>query len=151
LGSFERKGSWWNERSQILGRGGIDVAKVTGRVSLVFTISQGATANAPSSSLGNLLAADIVNKNVSARGGLRLARGQTMSMEIRLQDWGHGQSGGLLSPAKGSLRGVVAPRPGRGSSTAVYHANRPGKMRRELPFNSFNGQTAIQVYDDTNG
>jgi hypothetical protein len=149
LGSFERKGSWWNERSQILGRGGIDVAKVTGRVSLVFTISQGATANAPSSSLGNLLAADIGNKNVPARGGLRLARGQTMSMEIRLQDWGHGQSGGLLSPAKGSLRGVVAPRPAEEVQLPfIMQLNRPGKMRRELPFN---GQTAIQVYDDTNG
>jgi hypothetical protein len=53
-------------------------------LSLVFTISSAAGGNTPSSG-GQLSAAEIVEKNVTARGGLQAWRGvRTMSMEGKL-------------------------------------------------------------------
>jgi hypothetical protein len=119
-------------------------------LSLVFTISSAAGGNTPPSG-GQLSAAEIVEKNVTARGGLQAWRGvQTMSMEGKLGAGGNRRATvQVSSPAKGSLKGVVAPRPTEEVQLPfVMKLKRPGKMRMEL---QFNGKTAIQVYDGTNG
>ena len=96
-------------------------------------------------------AAEIVEKNVAARGGLQAWRAvQTMSLAGKLGAGGN-QRAALPTPvgSKGSIRQAVAPRPAEEVQLPfLMELKRPGKMRFEL---QFNGQTAIQVYDGANG
>lgn len=96
-------------------------------------------------------AAEIVDKNVAARGGLRVWRGvQTMVWSGKMGAGGN-QRATLALPNP-------APRPSQklGSSRHVEEVllpftldlKRSRKMRLEL---EFNGKTALQVYDGTNG
>lgn len=121
-------------------------------LSLLCTVSFATAGDTPSSG-PKLSAAEIVNKNVAARGGLQAWRGvQTMSMMGKMGAGGNRRAT-LQVPApdseKGSLKGVVGPRPTEEVQLPfVMELKRPGKMRVEL---QFNGQTAIQVFDGSNG
>jgi hypothetical protein len=119
-----------------------------------FAISLTAADESPSSG-AKLSAAQIVDKNVAARGGLQAWRAvQTMTLAGKLGAGGN-QRATLQVPTSG--QGSA----GRGSRPAVpqrpvdevqlpfvMQLRRPRKLRFEL---QFNGQTAVQVFDGTNG
>ena len=117
---------------------------------LAFAISLAAAADTPQTGT-KLSAADIVEKNVAARGGLQAWRAvQTMSLSGKLGAGGNRRAslpipvpGGKSNPA------TLAPRRAEEAQLPfVMELKRPRKMRFEL---QFNGQTAIQVFDGANG
>jgi hypothetical protein len=98
-----------------------------------------------------LSAAEIVNKNVSARGGLDAWRAvQTISLTGKLGAGGN-QRAALPLPIPGGRHGkpTLSPRPAEEVQLPfVMEMKRPRKMRLEL---QVNGQTAIQVFDGATG
>jgi hypothetical protein len=96
-----------------------------------------------------LSAAAIVEKNVAARGGLQAWRSiQTMTMEGKLGAGGN-QRATLPAPLSKLDRKIITPRPSEEVKLPfLMELKRSRKMRFEL---QFNGQTALQVYDGTNG
>src|SRR2546421_7340081 len=119
-------------------------------LSLAFVVSLPA-AGGETPSEGKLSAAAIVEKNVAARGGLQAWRGvQTMSMQGRLGAGGNRRATVPVPiPDQKSSRQALPTRPAEEVQLPfLMELKRPGKMRMEL---QFNGQTAIQVYDGTNG
>jgi hypothetical protein len=114
-----------------------------------------AAAGETSPSAANLSAAAIVERNVAARGGLQAWRAvQTMSLEGKLTAGGN-QRTALPVPMtdrRASQRSSKMTLPARPSEEVqlpfVMELKRPRKMRMEL---QFNGQTAMQVFDGTNG
>jgi hypothetical protein len=123
-------------------------------IPLAFAISL-AAAGEDSPSRANLSAADIVDKNVAARGGLQAWREvQTMSLAGKLTAGGN-QRTALPVPMterRASQRFNKMTLPSRPSEEVelpfVMELKRPRKMRFEL---QFNGQTATQVFDGANG
>jgi hypothetical protein len=121
-----------------------------------FAISLTAADESPTSG-AKLSAAQIVDKNVAARGGLQAWRAvQTMTLAGKLGAGGN-QRATLQVPPSGQISASA----GRGSRPAlpqrpvdevqlpfVMQLRRPRKLRFEL---QFNGQTAVQVFDGTNG
>jgi hypothetical protein len=117
---------------------------------LAFAISLGA-AEAPSSGPG-LSAADIVNRNIEARGGLQAWRAvQSMSFSGKLGAGGN-QRAALPVPVPGGRKPGQLALPTRPAEEVqlpfAMELMRPRKMRMEL---EFAGQTAIQVYDGSSG
>lgn len=106
-----------------------------------------------SPSQGKLSAAAIVEKNVAARGGLSAWRAiQTMSLNGKL---GVGGNQRATIPVPSPIPGkTISPQslPSRPKEEVqlpfLMELKRSRKMRFEL---QFNGQTAIQVFDGTNG
>lgn len=96
-----------------------------------------------------LSAAEIVNKNVAARGGLQAWRSvQTMSMAGQLGAGGN-QRTTLPVPGRTPGKDVVPARPAQEAELPfLMELKRSRKMRLEL---QFHGQTAVQVYDGANG
>jgi len=107
----------------------------------------------PAPTTSKLSAAEIVDRNVAARGGLQAWRAvQTMSLEGKLGAGGNqrstlpvpapvpGRKGAQFTPPQRPAEEVQLP--------FVMELQRPRKMRFEL---QFNGQTAVQVFDGTNG
>ena len=105
----------------------------------------------PVSAQTKLSGAEIVDKNVAARGGLQAWRSvQTMTMSGKM-----GAGGNRRPPA-----GAGLPAQYRGKATTpqppaeevqlpfLMDLKRPGKVRIEI---QFNGQTAVQIFDGTNG
>lgn len=125
-------------------------------IPLGFAISLTAADESPTSG-AKLSAAEIVDKNVAARGGLQAWRAvQTMTLVGRLGAGGN-QRATLQVPASGqvsasagrSSRPVLPQRPvDEVQLPFVMQLRRPRKLRFEL---QFNGQTAVQVFDGTNG
>ena len=119
-------------------------------ISLALTISLATAGDIPPSRV-NLSAEAIVDKNVAARGGLQAWRGvQTMSMEGKLGAGGN-QRAALPVPVPGrnANQTILPPRPAQEVQLPfVMELKRPRKMRIEL---TFNGQTAVQVFDGSNG
>jgi outer membrane lipoprotein-sorting protein len=119
-------------------------------ISLALTISLAAAGDIPASRV-NLSAAAIVDKNVVARGGLQAWRGvQTMSMEGKLGAGGN-QRAALPVPVPGrnANQTILPQRPVQEVQLPfAMELKRPRKMRIEL---TFNGQTAVQVFDGSNG
>ena len=121
--------------------------------SLALASSLAAAADV-SQSGAKLSAADIVDKNVAARGGLQAWRAvQTMSLSGKLGAGGN-QRATLQVPVSGKKRSasetaIASARPAEEVQLPfVMEVKRPRKMRFEL---QFNGATAIQVYDGANG
>ena len=117
---------------------------VTLAVSLVLAAD---TQSAPA----GLSAAQIVDKNVAARGGLQAWRAvQTLSLEGKMGAGGN-QRATLHVPMANSKE-VANTLPRRPAEEAqlpfVLEMKRPRKVRVEL---QFKGQTAVQVYDGANG
>lgn len=96
-----------------------------------------------------LSAAEIVDKNVAARGGLQAWRGvHTLSMRGKM-DVGGNQRATLPVPARKAATQMPRPRPAEQVQLPfVMDLARPRKSRVEV---KFNGQTAIQVFDGANG
>jgi len=102
--------------------------------------------------LPKLSAAAIVDKNVAARGGLQAWRSvQTLTLTGRLGAGGN-QRATLSVPIPGAHRPQEADLPQRRAEEVrlpfVMELKRPSKVRFEL---QFKGQTAIQVFDGTQG
>ena len=122
-------------------------------ISMAFGLSLAAAQKNTPSSRAHLSAAEIVEKNVAARGGLQAWRAvQTLSLSGNMGAGGN-QRATLSLPNMGSMKKVdnrLLPR--RRAEEAqlpfVMELKRPRKMRVEL---QFNGQTAVQVYDGNNG
>ena len=99
----------------------------------------------------NLTAAQIVDRNVAARGGLQAWRGvQTMSFAGKLGAGGN-QRGTLPLPVPKEKGGKLPATPRLAEEAQLpftMEMERPRKVRFEL---QFKGQTAVQVYDGTNG
>jgi hypothetical protein len=125
-------------------------------VTLILALSSAAAADAISSQ-PKLSAAEIVNRNVAARGGLEAWRAvQTMSLSGKLGAGGN-QRATLQAPTTGqvpaaagkSRQPLLPPRPLEEVQLPfVMDLERPRKLRFEL---EFAGQTAVQVFDGTNG
>jgi hypothetical protein len=96
-----------------------------------------------------LSAAQVVEKNVAARGGLAAWRAvHALSWTGKMEAGGNNRPT-LAAPAPHSKGAMPAPRPVEQFQLPfVMEMERPRKSRLEL---QFKGQTAIQVYDGTNG
>ncbi len=127
---------------------------ICGCLILAACMAEGATA-APAQA--KLSAAEVVAKNVAARGGLQAWRAvQTMSLSGKTGAGGN-QRATIPVPTQGQAT-VGAPKidqsglPSRRVEEVylpfLMELARPGKMRFEL---QFAGQTALQVYDGANG
>ena len=116
-----------------------------------------AAATAAAAAPANLSAAEVVTKNVAARGGLEAWRAvKTMSLSGKTGAGGN-QRATLLLPTQGQATVVTRkidqpPLPSRRVEEVylpfLMELARPRKMRFEL---QFAGQTALQVYDGVNG
>ena len=108
------------------------------------------TAFGASPSRGSLSAAEIVDKNVAARGGLQAWRAvQTLSLQGKLGAGGN-QRATLPIPGPSDKTGAILPRRPAEETQLPFlmELKRGRKVRFEL---QFKGKTAIQVYDGTNG
>jgi hypothetical protein len=110
-----------------------------------------AAADAPQTGAG-LSAAAIVDRNVAARGGLQAWRTvQTMSFAGKMGAGGNQRATVPVPMPTGTIgnKEIVPPRPvDEVQLPFVMEMKRPRMQRMEL---QFNGQTAIQVYDGSNG
>lgn len=112
-----------------------------------------ALAAGPSSSRGNLSAAEIVDRNVAARGGLQAWRAvQTLSFQGKLGAGGNQRAALAIATPRPSdkSKGMIVPQR-RSEETQLpfrMELQRGRKSRFEL---QFAGKTAVQVYDGTNG
>ena len=117
-------------------------------VLLVCAVSLVVAADAPAPQ-SKLSAAQIVDQNVAARGGLQAWRAvQTLSLEGKMGAGGN-QRAVLSVPVPDPKQVILPHRPAKEAELPfLMELKRPRKMRLEL---QFNGQTALQVYDGTNG
>jgi len=122
-------------------------------ISMAFALSLKASPNT-SPTAHTLSAEEIVAKNVAARGGLQAWRAVgTMTLKGKMGAGGN-QRASLSVPvpggrkAQGGLEGVRQRPVEEVQLPFVMDLARPHKSRVEL---EFRGQTAIQVYDGTNG
>ena len=119
-------------------------------ISLAFAASFAAAADIPPSG-AKLSAAQIVDKNVAARGGLQAWRAvKTMSLAGKLGVGGNRRATLAVPAPNPKNTSVIVPRrPAEEVQLPfVMELKRPRKIRFEL---QFNGKTAIQVYDGANG
>jgi outer membrane lipoprotein-sorting protein len=122
---------------------------------LVLGAALGFAASCLAADNAGLTAAQIVSKNVAARGGLKAWRAvQTMTESGKMGAGGdqRGQQA-ATSPVKkpGRQNAPMAESPRLAQEAQLpftLKLERPRRMRLEL---QFRGQTAIQVYDGTNG
>jgi hypothetical protein len=120
-------------------------------ISVAFALSLNA-APGTSPTVPKLSAAEIVDKNVTARGGLQAWRGvQTMTLSGKLGAGGN-QRTPLSVPFPGPRKAQGTVLPQRPTAEVqlpfVMELKRPGKARFELQFNK---QTAVQVFDGVHG
>jgi len=114
---------------------------------LAISLATGADTRPPHAQLS---AAEIVDRNVSARGGLQAWRAvQSLSMKGKMEAGGNNRP---TLPLPGRKTGPHMPQQVRPTEQVqlpfVMELKRPRKVRVEL---QFNGQTAIQVFDGSNG
>jgi hypothetical protein len=126
-------------------------------VSFTFVLAVStAGAAGTTSARANMSAAEIISKNIAARGGLQAWRAvQTVSMEGTLGAGGNQRETlplavpGIAPGRKHGQQALVRPRPAEEAQLPfVMELKRPRKTRMEL---QFGGQTAIQVYDGVTG
>lgn len=117
-------------------------------ISLASSISLAAGANT-TSPRAQLSAAEIVDKNVAARGGLQAWRAvQTLSLQGKMGAGGN-QRGTVALPVPHPKEITLPHRPVEEAQLPfLMELKRGRKTRFEL---QFAGKTAIQVYDGTNG
>jgi hypothetical protein len=117
-------------------------------ISLAFCISLAAGANTTSPRT-QLSAAEIVDKNVTARGGLQAWRAvQTLSLQGKMGAGGN-QRGTVALPLPNPKQLTLPRRPAEEAQLPfLMELKRGRKTRFEL---QFAGKTAIQVYDGISG
>jgi hypothetical protein len=122
-------------------------AFVTG-IFLAIAVSFATAMDTPPSG-AKLSAAEIVNKNIAARGGLQPWRSvQSLSMTGRMEAGGNNR---ITLPMPGRRTGQQMPEPRPQQQVQLpflMELKRPRKMRVEL---QFNGQTALQIFDGNSG
>jgi hypothetical protein len=119
-------------------------------LSMALAIPFAAAAN-PAAPTGKLTAAEIVSKNVAARGGLQAWRAvQTMTWTGKMGVGGNQRATlALPDPAQNTRQKLFPSRPAEELQLPfTMDLKRSRKMRFEL---QFNGKTAVQVFDGTNG
>jgi len=117
-------------------------------ISLAFCIPLAASSNT-TSPRAQLSAAEIVDKNVAARGGLQAWRAvQTLSLQGKMGAGGNQRA--TLAVPMPNPKEINLPhrRAEEAQLPFLMELKRSRKMRLEL---QFNGQTAVQVYDGANG
>jgi hypothetical protein len=126
-------------------------SRILGCAALVFAYLPLAVAGSGTETKVNapkLTADEIVNKNVAARGGLSAWRAvQTLQMKGKMEAGGNRREALVVPTAK---KGVQVPqRPAEQVQLPfVMQLERGRKKRVEI---EFNGQTAVQVYNGTQG
>ena len=121
--------------------------------SLAIAVSLATAADVPAPG-AKLSAAEIVEKNVAARGGLQAWRAvQTMSLEGKLGAGGNRRAAlttpGVERKSSRPSQPEFSTRPAEEVQLPfVMELKRPRKMRFEL---QFNGQTAVQVFNGAQG
>jgi len=118
-------------------------------ISICLLLTASLAAAAPSQ--GGLSAAQIVDKNVTARGGLQAWRAvQTLSLEGKLGAGGNQRATlALPTPTPKQLPSALPKRRAEEAQLPfLMELKRSRKVRLEL---QFAGKTAIQVYDGKNG
>lgn len=107
------------------------------------------TAVSANAQQAKLSAAEIVSKNVAARGGLQAWRAvQTISMSGKMQAGGNNRPP-LPVAIPGARKEVAPPKPvAQVELPFQMDLKRSRKVRLEL---EFNGKTAVQIYDGANG
>ena len=117
-------------------------------LSLAVAVIVGAVVSARAQQ-AKLSAAEIVNKNVAARGGLQAWRAvQTITMTGKMQAGGNNRPP-LPIAIPGARKQVAPPRPAAQVELPFkMDLKRARKVRLEL---EFDGKTAVQVYDGANG
>jgi hypothetical protein len=125
--------------------------KVFGILTLVILPASLVLAADTHSAPAGLSAAQVVDKNVAARGGLQAWRAvQTLSLEGKMGAGGNQRA--MLHVPMANSKEVANTLPRRPAEEAqlpfVLEMKRPRKVRVEL---QFHGQTAVQVYDGANG
>jgi outer membrane lipoprotein-sorting protein len=122
---------------------------------IVLTAVCGIAASALAAENAGLTAAQIVNKNVAARGGLKAWRAVQTMTESGKMGAGGDQRGPQAAPAAvkrpGKQAGAIPTSPRLAQEAQLpftLELERPRRMRLEI---QFKGQTAVQVYDGTNG
>lgn len=120
-------------------------------VSLIHTAETSSAAAATPSVRPNLSASQIADQNVAARGGLMAWRSvQALSLQGKMGAGGN-QRTTLAIPMRDpkEFKDTLPHRPAEEAQLPfVMDMQRPRKVRIELQFNR---QTAVQVYDGTNG
>ena len=113
-----------------------------------IALSSANAADRSAMATSKLSAAEIVDKNVAVTGGLQAWHAvQTMVMKGKMEAGGNDRSTLPTTTRKGAS--MPSPRPKEQVQLPfVMELKRPRKMRVEL---QFNGQTAVQVFDGTNG
>lgn len=96
-----------------------------------------------------LSAAEIADRNIAARGGLQSWRSvQSLEMSGKMEAGGN-NGPTLATPVRRSTQGMPHARPAEPAKLPfVMELKRPKKLRVEI---QFKGQTAVQVFDGTNG
>lgn len=124
-------------------------AKTLAAVLITFALGVSAFADTKSSSPSKLTAEEIVQKNVAARGGLQAWRSvQTLTFSGKMEAGGNHRPVMAPSSAKKGLSVPKLETVDQAQLPFVMEFKRPRKERVEI---QFNGQTALQVYDGTNG
>jgi hypothetical protein len=117
-------------------------------LSLGFCISLAASSNTPSPR-AQLSAAEIVDKNVAARGGLQAWRAvQTLSLQGKMGAGGNQRAALALPIPNPRQINLPSRRAEEAQLPFLMELKRGRKTRFEL---QFAGKTAIQVYDGTGG
>jgi hypothetical protein len=120
-------------------------------ISAALSMAVAALAADTPSSRPTLSADEVVARNVQARGGLKAWRAvQTLSWSGKMGAGGNQRTPlPVQVPGKGQNKLTVPPRPKEEAQLPFQmDMERVRKVRVEL---QFNGQTAVQVYDGTNG
>jgi len=120
-------------------------------ISAALSMALGALAADTPTSRPTLSADEVVARNVQARGGLKAWRAvQTLSWSGKMGAGGNQRTPlPVQVPGKGPNKLTVPPRPKEEAQLPFQmDMERVRKVRLEL---QFNGQTAVQVYDGTNG
>lgn len=120
--------------------------KAIGSVVLTCSFMLGLAAGRAQSSLS---AAEIVSRNVAARGGLQKWQSvQTLSMSGKMEAGGNNRPT-LPMPGRKDSHAMPPARPAEQIKLPfVMELKRPRRSRVEV---TFNGQNAVQVFDGTNG
>ena len=116
---------------------------------LLATLASLAPAAEKSQPRAKVSAMQIVERNVAARGGLQGWRSvESLSLMGKMEAGGNNRPT-LPMPGRKTGRQMPPPRPAEQVQLPfVMELKRPRKVRVEL---QFNGQTALQVFDGTNG
>jgi hypothetical protein len=117
---------------------------------LMFAFFQSSMlASEPKAIAPQMTAAAIVDKNAAARGGLAAWRAiQTIEMKGKMEAGGNQRSSLPVAGGRGAAKVVPQRRKEQAELPFVMDLQRGRKMRIEI---EFNGQTAVQVYNGTQG